>query len=55
MIKKRVKVVAGVVHSAHYMDGYPLCWPMDAEGEFEADKDEKKVTCPECLEEMKSE
>lgn len=39
-----------VVHNEHSMDHYPLCWPMDAEGEFKASLDEAKVTCPDCLE-----
>ncbi len=36
------------VHLRHFKDGYPLCWDMDQDGEFEGSYDEKDVTCPEC-------
>lgn len=37
------------VHVKHYLDGYPLCWPMDKMGTFEASFDERDVTCKECI------
>lgn len=37
-----------VTHLAHYLDGYPLCWPMDAEGEHTSARAEADVTCPDC-------
>lgn len=39
-----------VVHVEHFLDGYPLCWPMDAEGTFKATRVDADVTCPDCLE-----
>lgn len=44
-----------VVHLKHSIDGYPLCWPMDRDGEFEGTYDENKVTCKDCLEAMRDE
>lgn len=37
------------VHWAHSLDGYPLCWPMDRDGEFAATRNEQAVTCAHCL------
>jgi hypothetical protein len=37
------------VHAKHYKDGYPLCWPMDKMGTFEASFNDTDVTCKECL------
>lgn len=36
------------VHLAHYLDGYPLCWPMDRDGDFTATSSEPEVTCAAC-------
>jgi hypothetical protein len=36
------------VHWAHFLDGYPLCWPMDRDGEFVGTRNENEVTCPQC-------
>lgn len=41
------------VHLAHFHDGYPLCWPMDREGTFSATRDERSVTCIDCINYMK--
>lgn len=41
--------VTEVVHVRHFIDGYPLCWPMDRDGEFVGEYDESKATCEECL------
>lgn len=38
-----------VVHSRHFYDGYPLCWPMDREGEFKGSYKDEEVTCEACL------
>lgn len=37
-----------LVHVRHYLDGYPLCWPMDKEGEFNVSEYDQQITCPEC-------
>lgn len=36
-------------HLRHFLDGYPLCWPMDRDGPFEGSFDETDVTCADCL------
>lgn len=36
------------VHVAHFLDGYPLCWPMDLDGTFTATRNDAEVTCPDC-------
>lgn len=41
------------LHLRHSLDGYPLCWPMDRDGEFEGTYDEQAVTCGECLGHLK--
>lgn len=41
------------VHAKHYKNGYPLCWPMDREGLFEATWNEAEITCKQCLAYMK--
>jgi hypothetical protein len=38
-----------VVHLCHFYDGYPLCWPMDQDGEFKGSYKENEVTCPLCI------
>ena len=38
-----------VIHLAHFMDGRPLCWKMNQEGEFVADKSINNVTCMKCF------
>lgn len=38
-----------VVHVAHFLDGYPLCWTYDLDGTFNATTDDSAVTCPACL------
>ncbi len=48
MVAARVRRRTVIVHIAHYFDGYPLCWPMDADGDFEATRVDADVTCPEC-------
>jgi len=40
---------ADPVHWRHSIDGYPLCWPMDRDGSFEATSHEDRVTCTECV------
>jgi hypothetical protein len=40
-------------HLRHFRDGYPLCWPQDKDGDFDATLVEGKVTCPDCLALMK--
>lgn len=42
------------VHLAHFLDRFPLCWPLDlpAVGEYQATLDEELVTCKECLRHM---
>ena len=40
---------AETIHLRHYLDGYPLCWPMDREGDFLATEVETKVTCDDCI------
>lgn len=42
------EVDAEPVHLRHSLDGYPLCWPQDRDGEFAGTRDETAVTCPEC-------
>lgn len=42
-----------MIHLRHSIDGYPLCWPMDQEGEFEGTFKDDEVTCLECLKLMK--
>lgn len=37
------------VHAKHYKDGYPLCWPMDQVGTFEASYNDGEVTCKDCI------
>lgn len=37
-----------MIHLAHFLDGYPLCWPQTQEGEFEATAEEDDVTCNDC-------
>jgi hypothetical protein len=36
------------VHLRHFHDGYPLCWPMDRDGDHTSTPDEGDVTCPDC-------
>lgn len=43
------------VHSAHFYDGYPLCWTYDQDGEHTSSRNDSEVTCPECLNYMKEE
>lgn len=38
-----------IVHLEHSIDGYPLCWPMDRDGPFDATRDEHAITCDDCL------
>ncbi len=44
------------IHSRHYLDGYPLCWPIDAESEEEfvtpTTLEDSEVTCPDCIRHM---
>jgi hypothetical protein len=42
------EVNAEPVHLRHSLDGYPLCWPQDRDGEIVGTRDETAVTCPEC-------
>lgn len=37
-----------VVHLSHYLDRYPMCWPMDQEGKFLGTDKCSDVTCPKC-------
>ena len=37
------------VHSAHFHDGYPLCWTYDQDGPHTSSHDDSQVTCPDCL------
>ena len=37
------------VHLQHYLDRYPICWPMDREGAFSGSDKTAEVTCPECV------
>lgn len=37
------------LHLRHSLDGYPLCWPQDRDGDFVGTRDETAATCPECL------
>lgn len=43
------------VHSRHFYDGYPLCWPMDREGEHTSTNVDADVTCTDCLAYMRGE
>lgn len=36
------------VHLAHFLDGYPLCWTYDLDGEFTATRVDTEVTCSSC-------
>lgn len=36
------------VHIKHSVDGYPLCWPLDRDGEFTGTADERLATCGDC-------
>jgi hypothetical protein len=43
-----------LIHEAHPVDRYPVCWPADWEEtigfrEFRATRDENQITCPACL------
>lgn len=38
-----------MTHLRHSLDGYPLCWNLDQEGDFKGSYDEADVDCPECL------
>jgi len=38
-----------MIHLKHSIDGYPLCWPMDKDGEFEGSYNENEVDCPDCI------
>lgn len=37
------------IHLRHSIDGWPLCWPMDREGEFRGTSNAVEVTCHPCL------
>ena len=37
------------IHWKHFLDGFPICWPMDQTGPFEGTRNETEVTCPECI------
>jgi hypothetical protein len=38
----------GPVHIRHSTDGYPLCWPQDADGEFRGTYEAALSTCEPC-------
>jgi hypothetical protein len=38
----------GPVHLRHSLDGYPLCWPQDRDGDFDGTRATDAVTCLEC-------
>jgi hypothetical protein len=37
-----------VVHIAHVIDGYPLCWSMDQDGPHTVTRRDEDVTCEDC-------
>lgn len=37
------------IHLRHSLDGWPLCWPMDQEGEFQGTFVAAEVTCRPCI------
>lgn len=40
--------MSDVIHLLHSIDGRPLCWPMDHEGEHISTPDYPSVTCAGC-------
>ena len=36
-------------HLRHSIDGYPLCWPQDRDGDHTSSPDEHAVDCGDCL------
>lgn len=40
--------MAEPLHVRHSLDGYPLCWPMDRDGEFRGTFDEAEADCTDC-------
>lgn len=43
------KHLLSIVHSAHFHDGYPLCWTYDDDGPHVSSYNDSEVTCPDCL------
>lgn len=42
------------VHLKHSVDGWPLCWPMEREGEFKGTSHIDAVTCRPCLDALEA-
>lgn len=42
-----------VVHLKHYLDRYPICWPMTKSGVFRGSDETEDVTCSECIDYIK--
>lgn len=42
------ELLTELIHLRHFYDGYPLCWPMNKEGDFQGTRDETQITCPAC-------
>lgn len=38
-----------LVHVERASDGYPVCWPLDWDGRFEASSDREAVNCRTCI------